>query len=98
MFESALITAIGLIGLMFYFDIKKIAGYAVIVDIVLMLFMLWVFSGTYAGMMTGFFASLMITGFLRLVRYMFGYKTVAIKKVPNSPVPHTYWKTTRGRI
>ena len=91
MFEAALGTAITFILLMFYFDIKKIAGYAWVVDVAVFGLLLWLFKGTYAGMMTGMLAGLIITFFLRGVRKSIGYKKVKLHRAHGKLVPMPRW-------
>ena len=91
MFEAAAGTALTFILLMFYFDLKKIAGYAWIVDIAVFALTLWLFKGTYAGMMTGMLAGLMITFFLKGVRRVFGYKVLKVTRAPEQLVPMPRW-------
>jgi hypothetical protein len=91
MFESAILTAISIIGLMLYFDIRKIAGFAIILDFTIFVFLMWAFEGTYSGMMTGFIAGLIVTCFLRFIRYRFDYKALRIRRKKGQLVPLPRW-------
>lgn len=80
MFEAAVGTALAFIFLFSYIGFKKVAGYAWIVDIALFALLLYLFKGTYAGMMTGIMAGLMITAFLKVFRGTVGYSKLHISR------------------
>lgn len=94
MFEAALGTAITFIVLLTYFDLRKVAGFAVILDIGIFALMFWLFEGTYAGVMTGFIAGLIITLFLRGIRRFMGYKTPTVVVDPTTYKPRIEWRLT----
>ena len=98
MFEAAIGTALAFIFLMFYFDIKKVAGMAVILDVLIFGLMLWLFKGTYAGMMTGMIAGLIITFFLRGVRSSIGYKKVELHRAHKTLTPMPRWVEVPGKF
>jgi hypothetical protein len=89
MFESALGAAISLIVLMCYFDLKRVAGCALLIEVITHLVLFYVFTGTYSGGMTGLLAGLFITAFLRGYRYLVGYEKPAFttKGLVWTPVP-----------
>ena len=91
MFEAALLTATTIIALFFYCDIKKVAGMAVLVDIATFIALIWLFKGTYAGMMTGMIAGLIITFFLKGVRKSVGYKKIKLHRSHGKLVPMPRW-------
>jgi len=92
MFEAAFGTAAMFIGLALYFDIRKVAGYAWLVDIAVFTLTLWMFHGTYAGMMTGIWAGLIFTVFMRLIRKCVGYKQLALRRKRGELLPTVQWE------
>ena len=53
MFLAGLIAAIAIIFLLFKFNLKRIAKYDIVLDIAITFFLIWIFAGTFAGMMAG---------------------------------------------
>jgi thiamine transporter ThiT len=98
MFEAALGTALTFILLFFYFDVRKVAGFAILLDIGIFALMLWLFKGTYAGMMTGIIAGIIITAFLRLVRVSIGYKVLRLRRKKDELVPRIRWSDTKRAL
>ena len=74
MFEAGIITAIAVIWLLSYGNLKKISGHAGWVDLSTSCILGFLFIGTYAGMLTGVLASIFIGMFLRVYRKMAGYE------------------------
>ena len=92
MMEAAFGTAIAFIFLFSYFGFKKVAGYAVIVDIAVFALCIYLFRGTYAGMMTGIFAGIMISVFLKLTRRTVGCERLSLVRYEGKLVPQFVWK------
>lgn len=80
MFEAAFGTAFCFLIVMFRFGIRKIAGYATVFDVTVTGLLMWLFSGTYAGMMTGVIAGGLISIFLNSVRRTTGVERVKLHK------------------
>lgn len=91
MIETALATAVSIAVLLFWFDIRKIAGFGWLFDILIFVAMMWLFEGTYAGVMTGFIAGLFLTLFFRLIRKALGYKTLRWVRYRNEWFPRLRW-------
>ncbi len=96
MFEAALGTAITFILLFTYFGIKKIAGYAWLIDVALFALFLYLFKGTYAGMMTGILAGLIVTIFLKAVRRTVGSQQIRLVRYQGKLVPEFKWEEIRA--
>lgn len=92
MFESAIGTALGFIFLFGYIGWKKVAGYAVFVDVAVFCLCIYLFQGTYAGMMTGIIASLMISVFLKTVRRTVGAERIHVKFTGMRGLPKCSWR------
>ena len=96
MIEAGLVTAIGFMFLMFRLNIRRVAGYALIVDLLLTFGFMWLFQGTYAGMMTGLFAGCVISIALTLVKRTIGYERAAFIRVKGELFPRLIWKSYKG--
>ena len=91
MFEAALGTAFCFLIVMFRFGIRKIAGYATLFDVLVTALLMWLFTGTYAGMMTGVLAGGLISVFLNAVRKTVGVERVKLVKEPGARVAKPKW-------
>lgn len=80
MFEAAFGTALAFIFLFSYVGFKKVAGYAWAVDILIFALCIYLFKGTYAGMMTGIIAGIVISVFLKTIRKTVGYSVLRMKR------------------
>ncbi len=96
MFEAALGTAIAFIFLFSYFGFKRVAGYAWLVDIAIFALCIYLFKGTYAGMMTGIIAGICISVFLKSIRKTVGYETVKMVRYEGKLVPEFKWEEIRA--
>ena len=97
MFEAALGTAVAFIFLFSYFGFKRVAGYAWLVDIAIFALCIYLFKGTYAGMMTGIFAGIIISVFLKSVRNTIGYEKVKMVRYEGKLVPEFTWEDIKPR-
>ncbi len=97
MFEAALGTAVAFIFLFSYFGFKRVAGYAWLVDIAIFALCIYLFKGTYAGMMTGIFAGIIISVFLKSIRKTVGYEKVKLVRYEGKLVPEFTWKDIKPR-
>lgn len=84
-------TAIGFILLFGYVGYRRVAGYAMWVDILLGALTMWLFLGTYSGMIVGMLSSLVITVFLQLYRKLFGYEKLELLRKKGDLLPKGYW-------
>jgi Na+(H+)/acetate symporter ActP len=92
MFESAIGTALTFIFLFTYIGIRRVAGYAWVVDISVFALCIWLFKGTYAGMMTGMLSGLIITLFLKAIRRTIGYEVLRLKRDSGRLLPRMRWE------
>ena len=91
MFEAALGTAFCFLVVMFRFGIRRIAGYATLFDIAVTALLMWLFTGTYAGMMTGVLAGGLISVFLNTVRRTIGVERVQLVKREGERIAKPRW-------
>ena len=78
MFEAALGTAVCILLVAARFGLRRIAGYATVFDVVITATLMWMFTGTYAGMMTGIIAGGIISIFLNVTRRTLGVERVKL--------------------
>jgi hypothetical protein len=91
MLEAGLITAVGIIWLLCRFDVKKVAGHAKFWDIAISAFLAFIFIGTFAGMVTGVLAGVIVSLFLTSIRKFAGYKTLTPCRKPGERVGKFRW-------
>lgn len=80
MLEAGFISAVGVIWILSRLNLRRVAGYAFFVDVTVTGLLTFLFIGTYAGMMTGMFAGVLVSAFLTLVRRTAGAERLAIVK------------------
>ena len=91
MMEAAVLTFFAFMLVMFRFGIRKIAGYATVFDVSVTVLLMWLFTGTYAGMMTGIIAGGLISLFLNLIRKTVGVERLRLVRIPGHPLPQVRW-------
>jgi hypothetical protein len=95
MLEAGLLTAIGVIWILSRMNLRRVAGYALPVDVGITALLTWLFIGTYAGMVTGMFAGVIISLFLTLVRKIAGYERLGLARRKDQAVPRLRWKDVK---
>jgi hypothetical protein len=93
MFEQVVGTALGFILMFGYVGYRRVAGYAFFVDIALGALTMWMFLGTYSGMIVGMLSSLVITVFLQIYRKLYGYERLKLVRKRGRLMPRLYWVT-----
>ena len=93
MFEQVVGTALGFILMFGYVGYRKVAGYAFFVDIALGALTMWMFIGTYSGMIVGMLSSLVVTVFLQVYRKLYGYEKLELMRKRGQLLPRLYWVT-----
>lgn len=98
MIEAGLISALGFIIVLARFNLRRIAGYALLFDVVITGTLVWMFLGTYAGMMTGLFAGVIVSLFLTSVQKTVGYERAKFIRRSGNIFPSLVWVRTSGRL
>jgi hypothetical protein len=98
MIEAGLISAIGLFFILCRFNMRRICGYATLVDIICTIGFCVIFLGTYAGMMTGIFAGVCVSVVLNLMRALWGYEKARLIRRSGALLPSLVWVRTPGRL
>ena len=96
MFESALGTAVAFILLFGYIGFRKVAHYAFIVDAALFTLLIFIFMGTYAGMMTGIIAGVIISLFLKTVKRTIGTTKPKLVRYEGKLTPVWEWEDIKA--
>jgi hypothetical protein len=92
MLEGGLITAIGVIWILSRMNLKRVAGYALAWDVFITGGLTWLFIGTYAGMVTGMFAGVIVSVFLTGVKKTLGAERLKLVRHTDEAVPKLRWK------
>lgn len=95
MFEAAVGTALSVIFLFMWIGFERVAKMSLVVDLLGFIGLTWMFHGTYAGMMTGVLAALIVSLFLRAnraywrKRWPVKPKRLTWMRVRSAPAPAT---------
>jgi len=95
MLEAGLLTAIGVIWILSRMNLKRIAGYALAWDVGITALLVFLFIGTYAGMVTGMFAGVIVSLFLTLVKRFAGAERLNLVRDKDQAVPRLRWKDVK---
>tara|TARA_B100000795_G_scaffold143989_1_gene107818 strand:+ start:310 stop:615 length:306 start_codon:yes stop_codon:yes gene_type:complete len=85
MLVAGLLTAVGMLFLLYKVGLKRVLAYDVIVDIVATIGLMYIFAGTYAGMMAAIVGGLFIS-----IALIIAKKFVSYQKLTCLWVPFTY--------
>lgn len=95
MLEAGILTAIGVIWILSRMNLKRVAGYALVWDVSLTALLTWMFIGTYAGMVTGMAAGVLISAFLTIVKKKIGAERLALHRNKDDALPRVRWKEVK---
>ena len=95
MLEAGLLTAIGVIWILCRMNLKRVAGYALAWDVGLTAGLAFIFVGTYAGMVTGIFAGVIVSVFLTGVKKTVGAERLGLSRNKNDALPRVHWKDVK---
>lgn len=98
MIEAGFIAALGLLIVLARFNLRRILGYKTLVDVVATTFFCWIFIGTYAGMMTGLFAGVIVSLTLNALDALFGHERARLRRQRGRLLPSLSWHRTPGRL
>lgn len=95
MFEAAILTAIGVCWILSRMNLRRVVGYSLFWDVTLMGILTWMFIGTYAGMVTGMAAGVLISAFLTIVKKKIGAERLALHRNKDDALPRVRWKEVK---
>lgn len=76
--------------------LRKLLGFDLYVDILVGIVLMYIFAGTYSGMMVAMVAGLGFSGFLWLLKKCIGYKRLVFVNTPNHLLPTLRWFDVHG--
>ena len=82
MLSAGLLTALGIVFLLYKVGFKWVLAYDVIVDIVATIGLMYIFAGTYSGMMAAIIGGLFISVILIIAKKFVGYEKLTCSWVP----------------
>jgi len=92
MIEAAVLTALGAIWILSRFNLRRVAGYATFWDVTTAGLFTWMFVGTYAGMVTGLAASVIVSAFLTIVGRTAGKERLKLERHEGEAIAKPRWK------
>lgn len=95
MLEAGLLTAVGICWILSRFNLKRVAGYAITWDVGLFVLLTWMFVGTYAGMVTGMFAGVLVSAFITGVKRTVGAERLKLVRLDNEAIARPRWRDVR---
>jgi len=95
MLEAAVLTAIGVIWILSRMNLKRVAGYALVWDVGLTALLTFLFIGTYAGMVTGMAAGVIVSLFLTIVKKTAGAERLQLDRRKDEAMPRVRWKEVK---
>ena len=95
MLEAGILTAMGVIWILSRMNLKRVAGYALAWDVGLTALLTWMFIGTYAGMVTGMLAALIISIFLTAVKKTVGAERLQLRRAKDQALPRVRWREVK---
>ena len=91
MLEAAILTGIGVCWILSRFNLRRVAGYASFWDIAVTGTLSFLFIGTYAGMVTGMAAGVLVSAFLTVVGRTAGKERLKLRRRKGDAVAKLYW-------
>ena len=95
MIVQGFIAALTFVWLLSYLPIRRVFGYALFFDITITAILMFMFAGSYAGMMTAVIAGMMLSAFLRLGGWVFGVERLTLRRRKREVIPSFVWRRTR---
>lgn len=91
MLTQGFIAAVTVLWLLSYVGFRRIFPFAFVLDIAITGGFIWMFAGSYAGMMTGVIAGLIVSAFLRFGRLVLGAEKARLVRARGHIVPSLVW-------
>lgn len=95
MLEAAVLTAIGVCWILSRMNLRRIAGYALFWDVGITALLTFLFIGTYAGMVTGMAAGVLVSAFLTIVKKTAGAERMVLRRKNGDVMPRVAWKEVK---
>ena len=91
MLLQGFIAAATVLYLFSYIGFRRVFAYAFILDIIVTGGFIWMFAGSYAGMMTGVIAGLLVSATFRIGRRHFGVEKLRLIRGYGRIFPSVIW-------
>lgn len=91
MLLQGFIAAATVLYLFSYIGFRRVFAYAFILDIIVTGGFIWMFAGSYAGMMTGVIAGLLVSATFRIGRRLFGVEKLRLIRGYGRIFPSVIW-------
>lgn len=95
MLTQGIFTAAMILWLLSYFGWRRVFAFAGVLDIAITLTMMYMFSGSYAGMMTGVFAGVIVSMVLKFGGRVFGTERPRVIRKAGALTPSIIWTRSR---
>ena len=90
------LAAIMVLWLLSYLGFRKVFAFAGVFDIVITLSMMYAFRGSYAGLMTGVFAGIIVSSVLRFGGQLFGIERPRFIRRSGNIMPSLIWVRSKS--
>ena len=91
MILAGLLSALGLLFLIFKFGVRRVIAYAIPIDIAVTGFLIWAFSGTYSGMFAAMIGGLIVSITLFIMKRTMNREELRVVKVSQFPYRAVRW-------
>ena len=91
MIVAGLLSALGLLFLIFKFGIRRVIAYDIPIDIAVTAFLMYAFSGTYSGMIAAMVGGLIVSITLFIMKRTMRREVLMFVKTPKFPYRAMRW-------
>jgi len=93
MIIAGLLTACAFLILLYKLNLKRVLQYDIVVDVAITFFLMWIFAGTFAGMMAAIIGGLFVSIVLVLLKKTMPRQKLGIIKTDKFPYRKVGWMT-----
>ena len=95
MWIAGLLSALGLLFLIFKFGIRRVVSYDIPIDVAVTGFLMWAFAGTYSGMMAAMFGGMLVSIVLYAMKRTMRHEKFTVFKSVKFPYRRFGWQEVR---
>ena len=92
MLFQGFIAAATVLWLLSYMGFRRVFAYNWFWDVAITVALVYMFSGSYAGMMTGVIGGILVSLFLRVGRHLFGTEKLVLRRRYGRIIPSLIWQ------
>ena len=93
MIIAGLLTACAFLILLYKLNLKRVLQYDIVVDVAITFFLMWIFAGTFAGMMAAIIGGLFVSIVLVLLKKTMPRQKLGVIKTNSFPYRKVGWVT-----